>query len=131
MNKKFALVMLLAVMTVVASACATAQAAPKRPVEVKVTASEFKFDAARTTFKAGTTYRFVVTNAGKINHDFLIMPAGEQDEEKALLLVEDTDLTPGTTLTKDFVFTQPGSYEFACRVQGHYEAGMVTKITVQ
>lgn len=131
MSGKIVFNMFLAVIMITLTACANASAAPKGPVEVKIAASEFKYDSSLKTFKAGTPYHFVVTNTGKVSHDFLIMPAGEMDEEKAILSVDDTDLQPGTTLTKDFTFTQPGDYEFACHVKGHYEAGMVLKITVQ
>jgi uncharacterized cupredoxin-like copper-binding protein len=38
---------------------------------------------------------------------------------------------PGTTVTREFTFTQAGDFEFAYRVPGHYEAGMLLPITVQ
>jgi uncharacterized cupredoxin-like copper-binding protein len=37
---------------------------------------------------------------------------------------------PGTTVTREFTFTQTGDFEFACHVSGHYEAGMLLPITV-
>ena len=120
----------LAVLILTLSACAGA-ATPKAPVEVQVTLTEFKFDSSLTTFSVGTPYHFVLNDKGTLAHDWMIMPQGETDENKALVKVEDTDLQPGATVTKDFTFTQPGNYEFACHVKGHYEAGMVLKIVAK
>jgi uncharacterized cupredoxin-like copper-binding protein len=79
----------------------------------------------------GAPYRFVIANKGALAHDWMIMPPGEQDESKALIKVEDTDLQPNQTVTRDFTFTQAGDLEFACHVKGHYEAGMHSPITVK
>jgi len=112
------------------SACGSAVSS-KSPVEVQIAVSEFKFDSSLTTFSVGTPYRFVITNKGALAHDWMIMPQGEIDEKKALIMVEDTELLPGTSVTKEFTFTQPGNYEFACHVAGHYEAGMHLNILVK
>ena len=121
---------LIAVLTLTLSAC-TGTPTPKTPVEVQVTITEYKFDSSLTTFSVSTPYHFVLNNKGTLAHDWMIMPQGETNEDKALVKVEDSDLQPAKTLTKDFTFTQPGSYEFACHVQGHYEAGMVLKIVAK
>jgi plastocyanin len=104
---------------------------PKASVEVQVMITEYKFDSSLTTFSVGTPYHFVLNNKGTLAHDWMIMPQGETDEDKALVKVEDSDLQPTKSMTKDFTFTQPGNYEFACHVQGHYEAGMVLKIVAK
>ena len=120
---------LLALLVLTLSACAAPT--PQAPVDVQVTASEFKFDSSLTTFSVGTPYHFVLNNKGSVGHDWMIIAQGEKDETKALIEVEDSDLQPGKTLTKDFTFTQPGNYEFACHVAGHYEAGMILKIVAK
>ncbi len=101
------------------------------PIEVKVTVSDFKIESSVTTFTVGTTYHFVITNKGAVDHDWMIMPQGEMDENKNLVMLEDTDLKPGVTLTKDFKFEHSGNFEFACHVEGHYEKGMHTPITAK
>ncbi len=121
---------LIAALILTLSACAGA-ATSKTPVEVQVTATEFKFDSSLTTFSVGTPYRFVLNNKGSVGHDWMIIAQGEKDETKSLIEVEDSDWQPGKTITKDFTFTQPGNYELACHVAGHYEAGMVLKIVVK
>lgn len=98
--------------------------------QVNVTANEFTITSTATSFKTGTPYTFVITDAGKVAHDWMIMPAGSIDEDKALIKVEDDELTPGATVTKEYTFASPGSFEMACHVAGHYEAGMKLPITV-
>lgn len=99
------------------------------PTEVKVTGSEFRYDASQTSFIAGQPYRFVATNLGKVTHDWSIAPRGGAHGD-ALVMVEDKDFPPGGTFTKGFTFPEPGNYEIACHSPGHYEAGMVLPITV-
>ena len=123
---------LVVVVAFVLSACGGAPAqAAKKPVDVQITLTEFKIESSVTDFTVGTPYHFVITNKGALAHDWMIIPSGEQDEAKALVKVEDTDLQPNTTVTRDFTFTQAGDPEFACHVKGHYEAGMHMPITVK
>lgn len=120
---------LIALLVLTLSACASTPTA-KTPVEVQVTATEYKFDSL-TTFSVGTPYHFVITNKGTLGHDWMIIARGEKDETKSLVEVEDSDLQPGKSVTKDYTFTQAGNYEFACHVEGHYEAGMVLPIVAK
>jgi len=100
------------------------------PAEVRVTATEFRFEASQTTFAVGTPYHFVLTNSGLEAHDWMIMPRGEQDESKKLIGVEDSEFGPRASVTRDFTFASSGNYEMACHVSGHYEAGMMLPIVV-
>jgi uncharacterized cupredoxin-like copper-binding protein len=77
---------------------------------VKVTASEFKFVLSTKTAKAGSV-SFVVTNKGKLSHDFKI--AGK----KTALLKPGKSATLTVTLKK-------GSNAYMCTVAGHAAAGM-------
>lgn len=111
-------------------------------VEVQVTLTEFGFEASLTDFKVGVPYRFVITNTGAVNHEFMIMAplAGEDmgmnmDEldETALAMIEEDQLPSGATMSFEYAFMEAadeGSLEFACHVPGHYEAGMKLPITV-
>jgi uncharacterized cupredoxin-like copper-binding protein len=136
----------LIVGTVVAGGCARqqpAQAPPPPgggPVEVRVTLSDFTVVPSQTDFVAGWTYRFVATNQGAVNHEFMITPpmmAGmsmEKMHEMALLEIEEDDLPPGATRTLEYTFPDPapaGKWEFACHVEGHYAAGMHVPIVIQ
>lgn len=108
--------------------------------EVQVTLSDFKVEPSRIEFVTGTRYRFVVTNRGAVNHEFMIAPpmmggmTMEKMHEMAVLEIEEDELPPGTTKTIEYVFREPtaeGKLEFACHVEGHYEAGMHLPIVVK
>jgi len=105
--------------------------ADKNPTEVQIALSEFKIESTQTTFTVGTPYRFVIKNGGKTLQDWAVMPRGATDESQALIQVDEDELPPGATVTREFTFTQAGDFEFACHVAGHYEAGMLLPITVQ
>ena len=59
------------------------------------------------------------------------MPRGATDTTKALIAMSDNDLTPGATVSHDFIFSQAGNLEFACHLTRHYEAGMKLGIVVK
>lgn len=111
--------------------------------EVKVTLTEYAIQSSVTDFQVGVPYHFVVTNAGQVNHEFMIMPPLMEDQmgmnmeemdKMALAMIEADELTPGKTQTLDYTFTEPapsGSLEFACHTPGHYEQGMKLPITVK
>jgi uncharacterized cupredoxin-like copper-binding protein len=40
------------------------------------------------------------------------------------------DIAPGETDELEWTFTEPGRYQFACHVPGHFEAGMVVEVEV-
>lgn len=85
---------------------------------LSVTASEFKFEPSQLSAPAGTDVTVSVTNAGTIEHDFVI------DEAALKILVE-----PGETETGTFNL-EAGTYTFYCSVPGHREAGMEGTLTV-
>lgn len=138
-NKK--LVVLLVVAVLVITACG----AQSDSNEVTITLTDFGIESSRDTFEVGVPYHFVVTNNGAINHEIMIMAPltedqmmmdmdMEQMDEMALAMIEEDELTPGTTKTLDYTFTEPasaGELEFVCHVEGHYEAGMRLPITVK
>lgn len=117
----------------------------QRATEVKITATEFAFESSVTEFQVGVPYHFVVTNAGNVNHEFMIMPPlteeqmgmgmdMEQMDKMALAMIEEAELTPGKTITLDYAFTEPapaGTLEFACHIPNHYEQGSKLPITVK
>ncbi|MFN3742840.1 MAG: hypothetical protein ACK4VW_09250 [Anaerolineales bacterium] len=113
--------------------------------EVTITLTDFGIQSSVTEFKVGVPYRFTVTNAGKVPHEFMIMPPltaeqmsmhmeMEELDKMALAMIGEEDLPPGATKSFEYTFTQPapaGTLEFACHVSGHYEAGMKLGITVR
>lgn len=116
--------------------------APKNPVDVQITVTEFNITSSLTTFSVGVPYHFVVTNKGSAPHELLIMPvATEQmtaDQIQALKAsaldgITGDNLTAGATQSMTYTFTKAypaGVLEFACHLPGHYEAGMKLPIVV-
>lgn len=120
-------------------------ACSSQPTTVSVTLTEFGIQSSLTEFEAGKTYTFSITNTGALNHEFVLLPAGMpampmeghdmgHDMAGALLHVGEDQLTPGASVTVEYVFDQAagtGDLEFACHLPGHYEAGMFTPIVVE
>ena len=84
----------------------------------------------------GDVVKFVVTNNGKIPHEFSIGNAAEQAKHNAMMKsMPDMKHEDGNTVTvqpgqrKELVWQFNGHDEvvFACNVPGHYEAGMFHK----
>ena len=101
-------------------------------VTVSVTEVEFSIIPSITTFHVGVPYYFVVTNKGKQTHAFTFVPTypdgtpmDEYYQYNHMLVGLDT-IPPGTTQTINHTFTKAdiGYYEMACRMRGHYMAGM-------
>ena len=115
-----ALIISLALLTL--SACGAAGAAG---AEFKVTATDFKFDPADLTFKAGAKVKLTLANKGAVEHTWILKsPDGQELSPK---------LTANVGQTKSIEFTAPaaGSYQIVCDVAGHKEQGMVGKATTQ
>ncbi len=107
--------------TVLLSACGgggTATPTPE-PLEIKMDASEFRFDPNTITAKVGQPVRVLVTNTGALEHTFTINDLGVDEP------------TPiGQTITVEFTPTKSGTFELICTVPGHKEAGMVGTVVV-
>lgn len=108
---------------------------------VKVTALDtMRFKPASVRVRAGETVKFVVTNRGKLRHEFVIGDATEQREHAremkampGMTMHDDANgvsLAPGQTKTIAWRFARPGTVLLACHEPGHYEAGMVARVTV-
>lgn len=101
-----------------------------------------RYDKPKFTVRAGETVRFVVTNGGKMRHEFVIGDATEQREHEkemrgmpAGMVMHDEangiSLAPGETKSFVWQFAGPGTVEFACHEPGHFEAGMVSRVIVK
>jgi uncharacterized cupredoxin-like copper-binding protein len=122
----------------------TACGGQQKTTEVTITVKEFGIESSITEFQVGVPYHFVVTNAGTVNHEIMIMPpltANQMSmgidmgttDQMALAMISADDLTPGATKSFDLSFSKSattGTLEFACHTPGHYEANMKLPITV-
>ncbi|MEO8103590.1 MAG: cupredoxin family protein [Betaproteobacteria bacterium] len=107
---------------------------------IKLTMSDMmRFTPNRIEVKQGETVRISLNNTGKILHEMVIGTKKELDEHAALMVkfpnMEHDEpymahIPPGKTGAIIWTFNRPGDFDFACLIAGHYQAGMVGKITV-
>jgi len=90
--------------------------------------------------QAGEIVKFVVTNVGKIAHEFSVGDSEEQKAHQAMMakmpnMVHQDGNTvtvkPGETKELTWKFTGNSEVVFACNIPGHFEAGMFKKATVE
>lgn len=100
---------------------------------------KMRFSPDTITVKQGETIKFVVKNSGKIMHEFVLGTMKELKEHAEMMkkhpgMEHDepymAHVAPGKTETITWQFTKPGSFNFGCLIAGHFEAGMIGKVTV-
>ena len=112
--------------------------AAKRTIEVTMT-DAMRFTPDRIDVRQGEVVRFVLKNRGKLLHEFVLGTKAELDEHAALMLKFPTmehdepymaHVKPGGQADMVWNFNRPGTFEFACLIAGHYQAGMAGKVNV-
>jgi uncharacterized cupredoxin-like copper-binding protein len=128
-----------------AAAGAGAPGNPKQPARtVTVVMSEgdgtMKFTPDRLVVKKGEQVRFVLENKGALPHEFRLSTVKDNDEHAAMMRdmpdmkhheANAVSLDPGKSAELVWRFTRAGSFEFACLIPGHREAGMHGTVTVK
>jgi uncharacterized cupredoxin-like copper-binding protein len=98
-----------------------------------------RFTPAKLNVLQGDTVKFVIRNKGKLMHEMVLGARAELDEHAAMMrkhpgMEHDepymAHVAPGKQEELVWQFTQPGNFEFACLIPGHFEAGMTGTITV-
>jgi uncharacterized cupredoxin-like copper-binding protein len=112
--------------------------------EIKISLTETEdgemlFSPRQLDFKAGETVVFTITNEGDNPHEFVMDTVANNAKHKAVMdkfpEMEHDDpnavrLEPGEKGTIMWTFANSGTFEFACLIPGHYEAGMYGALTV-
>ncbi len=102
-------------------------------------ADSMRFTPSLVAVKKGETIRFVVTNSGKVPHEFGLGTEKELKEHYEVMKknpgmeheeANKISLKPGKTGEVIWRFTKGGVVDFACLHPGHYEAGMKGQISV-
>ena len=119
---------------------------PKKPARlVPVTMKETEdgrmvYFPDKVDVRDGEQVRFKITNAGRTEHEFMLDTPEHNATHKAAMLkhpnmVHDdpngVTIEPGKTAEIVWKFSKPGTYEYACLVPGHYEAGMHATVAVR
>lgn len=118
---------------------------PKKPARtIKVVMREdgkkMAFEPARVTVRKGEQIRFILENAGIDDHEFVLATVKENRKHAELMKkfpdMEHDDpnakrLAPAAHGEILWKFTKAGTFEFACLIPGHREAGMLGKVLVK
>jgi len=109
-----------------------------RTIEVTML-DTMRFMPAQITVKQGETVRLRVKNVGKVMHELVIGTKQELDVHAEMMKKHPNmehdepymaHVSPGKSAEIIWNFNRAGDFDFACLLPGHYEAGMVGKITV-
>ena len=114
---------------------------PRKPSRtITVAMSEMEFTPSRIDVKRGEQIRFVIRNAGKEDHEFLLAttednlkhadamkknPHMEHDEPNGVRLA------PNQSAELLWKFTRAGLFEYSCLIPDHRDYGMIGRITVK
>lgn len=118
---------------------------PKKPAKiVQITMMDrdgkMMFEPAKVEVKAGEQVKFMLQNAGEIDHEFVLATAAENLEhaeamKKTPEMAHDDPnakrLLPKQTAQILWRFTKAGEFEYGCLIPGHREAGMIGTVTVR
>jgi uncharacterized cupredoxin-like copper-binding protein len=114
------------------------QAAPLGPgdVTVRVDVHHSLFVPDELIVVEGTRVRFVVVNGDPIGHELItggpevhIRHTNGTEAEHPSIPGE-VSVGPNDTAITTFTFAEPGMFEFACHLPGHYEHGMHGSVEV-
>jgi uncharacterized cupredoxin-like copper-binding protein len=103
-------------------------------------ADTMRFTPSRITVRRGETVRLVATNKGQVLHEMVLGTADELRKHAEMMktfpdMEHDephmAHVKPGKTGEIVWQFTQPGEFQFACLIPGHFEAGMVGIVAVK
>jgi uncharacterized cupredoxin-like copper-binding protein len=107
---------------------------------VAITAGDMRYSLRGLDVKTGETIRFVITNRGPSNHEFVIgshtfhaqhIKEMEAMPDMPMNEANSVDLKPGESKSLIWQFTKPGDYLFGCDIPGHFQAGMSGAIRVR
>lgn len=110
-----------------------------RTVEISM-ADTMRFSPATLDVKVGDVVKFVVSNEGALQHEFVLGTAASLSEHAELMIkfpnMEHEEpymahVDPSKEMEIVWQFTQAGSFEFGCLLPGHFQAGMKGIITVE
>lgn len=110
-----------------------------RTVQVSMS-DAMRFTPATITVKRGETIRFLVKNEGRIKHELVLGTLTELKEHAELMRkfpeMEHDDpnavsVEAGQSGEFAWHFDKAGSFDFACLIPGHFEAGMKGRLIVK
>ncbi|HSW08012.1 cupredoxin domain-containing protein [Aquabacterium sp.] len=103
-------------------------------------ADTMRFTPADIRVRRGETVKLVATNKGQVLHELVLGTADELKKHADLMkkfpAMEHDEphmahVKPGKSGEIVWQFTKAGEFQFACLIPGHFEAGMVGKVSVK
>jgi len=115
---------------------------PARTVTVIMRDSDgvMRYVPDRLDVKKGEQIRFIIQNKGQLKHEFTLASVQDNDKHAELMKkypdMEHDDpngktVDSGQTAEILWRFSKTGTFEFACLIPGHREAGMHGTVTVK
>ena len=110
-----------------------------RTVAVDMT-DNMRFTPGTLTVERGETVRLKVANKGRLLHELVLGTEAQIKKHWQAMkqhpgMVHDepsmVHVAPGASGEIVWQFTQPGTFQFACLLPGHFEAGMSGKVVVR
>jgi uncharacterized cupredoxin-like copper-binding protein len=113
-----------------------------RTIEVTMTETDdgqMLYEPRTLDIRKGETVKLIITNAGEQEHEFVLDTVEKNQNHKVMMEkmgdMEHDDpnairLDPGATGEIVWTFSNSGTFEYACLILGHYEAGMHGPVAV-
>ena len=101
---------------------------------------DMRFAPSHIEVREGETVRLRAQNQGKVMHEIVIGTKTELDQHAEMMVKHPgmehdepymAHVKPGQRGDIVWHFNRPGTFDFACLIPGHYEAGMTGTITVR
>ena len=111
---------------------------PARTIEVEMT--EMAYTPDKIEVKRGEQIRFVIRNAGKEDHEFLLATTAENLKHAEVMHkhpeMEHDDpngvrVAPNKSTEILWRFTKRGAFEYSCLIPNHREYGMIGAVVVK
>ena len=112
--------------------------AARRTITLRMT-DDMRFSPDHITVKLGETLRLRVENKGQVLHEVVLGTPDTLQAHAQMMLKFPTmehdepymaHVAPGATADLVWQFNRAGSFEFACLIAGHFQAGMRGTFTV-
>ena len=106
-------------------------------VTVRLGVEHSLFDADEIRVVEGTRVRFVVDNGDPIGHELITGPPAIHVQHangthpRHASIPGEVSVGAGQVAVTTFTFDEPGEFEFACHLPGHYEYGMHGTVVVE
>jgi len=111
----------------------------KRTIRVEMT-DQMRFVPAHLTVSRGEIVRFVPVNRGQVMHEMVLGTMDELKKHAEMMkkhpgMEHDephmAHVAPGKSGVMGWQFTDAGEFFYGCLIPGHFDAGMIGKVTVK